>query len=150
MIRNRRPKQDDTAIMELIKTQLVPLSHMSKQDIDQVIKEIPYRLSRGISFVSSSTYESNLFGFIHFMMHGDLLYIDMMAVLPKEQRKNHGRSLLLKAEQFAISRGCKRSKVMVDEGNHKGVQFYKKSGYQLIRYMDIGRCYEMGKNLEEY
>lgn len=150
MIRNRRPKQDDSAIMELIKTQLVPLSHMSKQDIDQVIKEIPLRFSRGISFVASSTYESDLFGFIHFMMHGDLLYIDMMAVSPKQQRKNHGRELLFKAEQFGISRGCIRAKVMVDEGNHKGIQFYKKSGYELIRYMDIGRCYEMEKKLEAY
>ncbi|WP_211746701.1 GNAT family N-acetyltransferase [Paenibacillus sp. Marseille-Q4541] len=150
MIRNRRPKQDDTAIMELIKTQLVPLSHMSKQDIDQVIVEIPLRLSRGITLVSSSTYESNLFGFVHFMMHGNLLYIDMMAVSPKQQRKQHGKELLLKAEHFGISRGCKKSKVMVDEGNNKAVQFYQKSGYKMIRYIDIGRCYEMEKNLDDY
>lgn len=147
MIRNRRPKQDDDAIMELIKTQLVPLSHMSKQDIDQVLKELPFRLSRGISFVSSRTYESNLFGFVHFMLHGDLLYIDMMAVSPKEQRKNHGKELLLKAEHYGLSRGCKRSKVMVDEGNNKGIHFYKKLGYNIVRYVDIGRCYEMEKNL---
>ncbi|MCM3783343.1 GNAT family N-acetyltransferase [Neobacillus mesonae] len=149
MIRNRRPKQDDTAIMELIHTQLVPISHMSKHEINQVIQQIPSRLARGITLVASATYESNILGFVHFMMHGSLLYIDMMAVATKEQRKQHGKELLVKAEHFAISRGCKKSKVMVDEGNKKGILFYQKMGYKMLRYIEIGRCYEMEKSLEQ-
>lgn len=149
MIRNRRPKQDDPAIMELIHSQLVPISHLSKQEINLIIQDIPSRLARGITLVSSANYESNICGFVHFMMHGSLLYIDMMAVSPKEQRKQHGKELLIKAEQFAVSRGCRKSKVMVDEGNKKGLNFYQKMGYKMLRYVDIGRCYELEKGLSD-
>ena len=80
-------------------------------------------------------------------MHGELLYVDMMAVSTREQRKRHGQTLLQRAESFAVSRGCKKSKVMVDEGNIKGTEFYQKNGYHILRYIMVSRCYEMEKRL---
>lgn len=147
VIRQRKSKLDDTAIMRLIDSQLVPLSHMSESEINKIRKEIPLRMNRGMTFVVSSEPDQEAVAFIHFLMHGELLYVDMMAVATKEQRKRYGQNLLLKAEQFAASRGCKRSKVMVDEGNIKGLQFYQKNGYSTIRYIMISRCYEMEKRI---
>ncbi len=147
VIRQRTSKLDDGAIMKLIDTQLVPLSHMSEKEINKIRKEIPLRMNRGMTFVVSPEPDKTAVAFIHFLMHGELLYVDMMAVSPKEQRKRYGQSLLLKAESFAASRGCKRSKVMVDEGNTKGLQFYQKNGYSAIRYIMISRCYELEKTL---
>ncbi|UPK47228.1 GNAT family N-acetyltransferase [Paenibacillus pabuli] len=147
MIRQRKSKLDDVAIMRLIDSQLVPLSHMSESEINKIRKEIPLRMNRGMTFVVSQNPDNEAVAFIHFLMHGELLYVDMMAVAPKEQRKKYGQTLLLKAENFATSRGCKRSKVMVDEGNTKGLHFYQKNGYTLVRYIMLSRCYELEKTL---
>ncbi|WP_062320666.1 GNAT family N-acetyltransferase [Paenibacillus pabuli] len=147
MIRQRNSKLDDAAIMRLIDSQLVPLSHMSEIEINKIRKEIPLRMNRGMTFVVSPEPDKEAVAFIHFLMHGELLYVDMMAVTTKEQRKRYGQTLLHRAENFAASRGCKRSKVMVDEGNAKGLQFYQKNGYITIRYIMLSRCYELEKRL---
>ncbi|WP_366289472.1 GNAT family N-acetyltransferase [Paenibacillus sp. AN1007] len=147
IIRQRSSKLDDGAIMKLIDTQLVPLSHMSEKEIHKIRKEIPLRMNRGMTFVISPEPNQAAVAFIHFLMHGELLYVDMMAVSTKEQRKRYGQTLLHKAESFAVSRGCRKSKVMVDEGNTKGFQFYQKNGYQNLRYIMMSRCYEMEKRL---
>lgn len=147
VIRQRKSKLDDVAIMRLIDSQLVPLSHMSESEINKIRKEIPLRMNRGMTFVVSQNPDNEAVAFIHFLMHGELLYVDMMAVATKEQRKKYGQNLLLKAENFAASRGCKRSKVMVDEGNTKGLRFYQKNGYSTIRYIMLSRCYELEKTL---
>ncbi|CAI6018187.1 hypothetical protein PAECIP112173_00144 [Paenibacillus sp. JJ-100] len=147
IIRQRSSKLDDSAIMRLIDTQLVPLSHMSEKEIHKIRKEIPLRMNRGMTFVISPEPDQAAIAFIHFLMHGELLYVDMMAVSTREQRKRHGQTLLQRAESFAVSRGCKKSKVMVDEGNIKGTEFYQKNGYQVLRYIMVSRCYEMEKRL---
>ncbi|MCJ8013305.1 GNAT family N-acetyltransferase [Paenibacillus sp. KQZ6P-2] len=147
MIRYRRPKQDDEFIMRYIDSQLVPLSHLNPVQIEAVRKEIPKRLGRGITLIACQRYEDNPIGFVHFFMHGELLYIDMLAVAPESQRKKWGNTLMVQAEKFAASRGCKRSKVMVDAGNAGGLSFYKKLGYVALRYHTQNQCHELEKTL---
>ncbi|OZB96316.1 GNAT family N-acetyltransferase [Paenibacillus sp. XY044] len=147
MIRYRRPKQDDAVIMHLIETQLVPLSHMNKSQLEQVRKDLPGRMNRGVTLIASPYYEGDPVGFVHFMLHGDLLYIDMLAVAPESQRKRWGNLLMAHAERFALSRGCKRSKVMVDSGNANGMIFYQKLGYFNIKYHAKNQCHELEKQL---
>lgn len=146
MIRYRSPEHDDPQIFQLIESQLVPLSHLSPKELDKVRREIPVRLRRGVTFVASSGTENRVVGFVHFMMHGELLYIDMLAVAPDAQRKCWGASLMRQAEDFARSRGCKRAKVMVDLGNDKGLSFYLKFGYRMVRIITPSQCYELEKS----
>lgn len=147
MIRYRRPKQDDAFIMRLIDSQLVPISHLSPSQIETVRKEIPKRLSRGITLIACQRYEDDPLGFVHFILHGNLLYIDMLAVTPESQRKRWGNMLMVHAEKFAASRGCTRSKVMVDAGNANGLSFYRKLGYVTVRYHTLNQCHELEKKL---
>lgn len=147
MIRYRRPKQDDPVIFDLIHKELVPFSKMPPHELDAVLKDLPRRLSRGVTLVSSPYYEADPVAFIHFMVHGELLYIDMMAVAPGHRRKSHGKTLMSQAESFAGSRGCKRAKVMVDRDNTAAHQFYRNLGYQTLRYIQMSKCYELEKKL---
>lgn len=147
MIRYRRPKQDDPIIIHLIKKELVPHSSMSQPELEKTIQDIPKRLTRGITLVSSPYYEADPVGFIHFMIHGELLYIDMMAVASQQQRKRHGKTLIAHAENLAGSRGCTRAKVMVDQDNARAHLFYQMSGYDIVRYIPVSRCYELEKKL---
>ncbi|MCL6601394.1 MAG: GNAT family N-acetyltransferase [Paenibacillus sp.] len=147
MIRYRRPKQDDAVILSLIETELVPLSHMPQSVISQIRKEMPRRLGHGVTLVACPDYESDPLGFVHFMLHGDLLYIDMLAITPAAQRKRWGNMLMDRAERFALSRGCKRAKVAVDTGNTPGLTFYQKLDYSIARYLTQSYCYELEKQL---
>ncbi|BFH64668.1 GNAT family N-acetyltransferase [Paenibacillus azoreducens] len=147
MIRYRRPKQDDAFINRLIDSQLVPLSHLSPAQLEAVRKDIPKRLGRGITLIACQRYEDNPLGFVHFILHGDLLYIDMLAVAPESQRKRWGNLLMAHAEKFAASRGCTRSKVMVDAGNASGLSFYRKLGYIAVRYHAQSQCHELERTL---
>jgi ribosomal protein S18 acetylase RimI-like enzyme len=147
MIRYRRPKQDDAVIMDLIESQLVPLSHMPKNVLSQIKKELPLRLGHGVTLVACPDYDHEALGFVHFMLHGDLLYIDMLAISPAARRKRYGKMLMDHAEQFALSRGCQRAKVAVDAGNTAGLAFYQKLDYRIARYLTQSYCYELTKRL---
>ena len=46
VIRQRNSRLDDDAIMSLIDSQLVPLSHMSTNEINKIRKDIPLRMNR--------------------------------------------------------------------------------------------------------
>lgn len=145
MIRYRRPKQDDGIIHQLIEAELVPLSHLPEKALNQVKKELPHRLGRGVTLVASADYDSSPLGFVHFLLHGDLLYIDMLAVSSHAKRKRWGNQLMDHAERFALSRGCLRAKVSVDMGNSAGLAFYEKLGYSISRYSSQTMCYELEK-----
>ncbi|MHA0856607.1 GNAT family N-acetyltransferase [Paenibacillus sp. CMAA1364] len=147
MIRYRRPKQDDIVIIHLIETELVPLSNLSTTEITEIKNNILQRLSHGVTLVASVYYEDDPLGFVHFMLHGDLLYIDMLAVAPAAKRKRWGNLMMVHAEQFARSRGCKRSKVMVDIVNINGLNFYKKLGYKISKMHTSSKYYQMEKSL---
>lgn len=146
IIRYRKPGYDDPIILQLIESQLVPLSHMTKKELDTIRKDIPSRLQRGVTLVASSENDDSVFAFIHFMMHGELLYIDMLAVASTAQRKRWGVRLMEHAEHFAATRGCTRAKVMVDIGNMSGLNFYRKLGYTVTRIIEPSHCYELNKN----
>ncbi|WP_138494129.1 GNAT family N-acetyltransferase [Paenibacillus pinistramenti] len=147
MIRYRRPKQDDPVIYKLIEKELVPQSHLPAAELEKIRKELPARMKRGVTLVASATYDSDPIAFIHFMIHGELLFIDMIAVAGNQQHKRYGKTLMAKAEQFGASRGCLRSKVMVDAGNSHAHQFYTRLGYQTLRFVPQSQCYEMEKPL---
>lgn len=147
MIRYRKPKQDDPVILGLIETQLVPLSNLPQTVLNQLKKDMPLRLKHGVTFVTCYKNKSKPQGFIHFMLHGDLLYIDMLAIAPAAQRKHRGKKLMERAEKFALSRGCRRAKISVDYGNTGGLAFYQKLDYRIARYLNQSYCYELEKQL---
>lgn len=146
MIRTRTAK-DDEMIQYLIDQELVPISHLSPQEKQQIRKDLPRRLDRGMTFVSCKPENLKALGFIHILLHGDLLYLDLMAVAAPEQSKRHGKRLLEHAEQYGRLRRCTRAKVMVDEDNYRGIRFYQRHNYQIIRHVNVSRCYEMEKVL---
>lgn len=148
MIRYRQPGIDDPAIFQLIESQLVPLSHLTDKDLAAVLKDLPARLQRGVTLVASNVPDDRVIAFVHFMLHGELLYIDMLAVAPAAQRKRWGIRLMGHAERFAVTRRCRRAKVMVDIDNLIGLSFYKRLGYSVARTIRISQCYELEKALE--
>lgn len=147
MIRHRKSARDDAAIRWLIDQELVPLSHLSPQDIQQVKKDLPRRLRRGVTLVSCEDQDAQAVGFVHLFVYGALLNIDMLAIDTSKQRKGHGSSLLQAAEQYGRLKQCNKAKLLVDEGNQRAIRFYLRHGYHIARYISASRCYELDKLL---
>jgi ribosomal protein S18 acetylase RimI-like enzyme len=150
MIRLRKKHVDDRQIRKLVDRELVPLSHMHPSLIQKTRKELPQRLEQGITFVSYENDPEIVNGFIHLLLYRRTMLIDMLAVALKAQGKGCGKSLLSHAETLGRTKGCELAKLLVDDDNIRGIQFYRKQGYSILRHDPWNRCYEMSKMLLPY
>lgn len=146
MLRLRQSRIDDRHILHLIEKELIPLSHFP-QSGQALKKDVNARLKRGVTFVKSKTARSAPFGFVHLLIHGKLMYLDMLAVHYKYQGKGYGKDLLHCAERYAKVQGCSEVKLLVDYENVKALRFYEQMGYQTVRYMKETFCFELTKTL---
>ncbi|WP_308635899.1 GNAT family N-acetyltransferase [Paenibacillus silvisoli] len=147
MIRARIARTDDDEIIRLIKTELIPLSYTASPRDAQTMRELPRRLSDGVSLVYSRSKRSIPLGFIHYYLRGEMLLYDMLVVHPRHRDKKIGTKLMTKAEEQAKENGCRIGRLFVDEGNPKAQRLYTRLGFQTIRYVHEVRCYEMVKML---
>lgn len=148
LIRLRRPRTDDAEIIHLIKTELIPLSHTAHPRDASVIRELPKRLRRGITFVASRTKTSKPRGFVHLMTAGEILLFDMLAVHPKHRGKQVGTMLMAQGEAYGRAQGCSIARLFVDDINPRASRLYARIGYETIRHYPELRLYEMTKALK--
>ncbi|REE85192.1 ribosomal protein S18 acetylase RimI-like enzyme [Paenibacillus taihuensis] len=149
MIRARRARIDDDEIIRLIKCELIPLSYTASPRDAQTIRELPRRLSDGVTLVSSRTKSSLPQGFLHFYTQGERLLLDMLVVHPQHRNKQIGTKLLCKAEEHARLAGCRYATLFVDFSNPRAQRLYQRLGFQTIRSYPELRCYEMAKRLDQ-
>ncbi|WP_219838644.1 N-acetyltransferase [Paenibacillus sp. R14(2021)] len=147
MIRARRARTDDQEIIRLIKQELIPLSYTASPRDAQTIRELPKRLSDGVSLVYSRTKKSMPLGFIHFYTRGQLLLYDMLVVHPQHRGKQIGTLLMNEAELHSRQQGATHARLFVDYGNPRAQRLYARLGFQTVRYYSDLRCYEMLKAL---
>lgn len=147
MIRLRKKNVDDKQIRKLVDCELVPLSHMHPSLIQKARKELPQRLDQGITFVSYENDPKIVNGFIHLLLYQRTILIDMLAVASKAQGKGCGKALLSRAETLGRTKGCESARLLVDDDNIRGIHFYRKQGYSILRHDSWNRCYEMSKML---
>ncbi|SDW44600.1 N-acetyltransferase [Paenibacillus sp. CF384] len=147
MIRARIARTDDEEIIRLIKSELIPLSYTASPRDAQTIRELPRRISDGVSLVYSRSKRSIPLGFLHYYTRGDILLFDMLVVHPQHRGKQIGTHLITKAETKAKEKGCSVARLFVDHGNPKAQRLYSRLGYQTVRFIPEVRCYEMVKPL---
>lgn len=146
MIRWRR-QGDDRAIVELVRTQLVPISPWKHPRDGRLRIEVQRRLRRGPTFVASRARKSPPFAFVHLEIHGKVLFVDLLAVDSRHQNRQWGTELMKRAEHYARKRGCEISHLFVDEGNVRGLRFYERLGYEVVSHMEAMKAYHMRKPL---
>ncbi|MBW7476607.1 GNAT family N-acetyltransferase [Paenibacillus oenotherae] len=148
MIRFRRPRTDDAEIIRLIKTELIPLSYTAHPRDASTIRDLPKRLRRGVTFVSSRTKTSKPQGFVHLVTIGETLLFDMLAVHPNHRGKQAGTMLMAQGEAYGRAQGCSIARLFVDDINPRASRLYARIGYKTIRHYPELRLYEMIKPLK--
>ncbi|MFC5528643.1 GNAT family N-acetyltransferase [Cohnella yongneupensis] len=147
MIRWRR-QGDDRGIVELVRTQLVPISPWRHPRDGRLRFEVQKRLRRGPTLVVARTRQSVPFAFVHMEIRGNVLFVDLLAVDSRHQNRQWGTELMRRAEQYGRKRGCTVSHLFVDEGNTRGVRFYERLGYHVISHIEALKAFHMHKSLE--
>jgi len=144
----RWKQQGDTkGIVELVRKQLVPLSPWQHPSATGLRMEVVRRLRRGPTFVASRTRQSPPFGFVHIEIRGSVLFVDLLAVDVRHQNRSWGTELMRRAESYGRKKGCTVAYLFVDEGNARGIRFYRRLGYESLAYVDALKAYHMHKSL---
>ncbi|QMV43424.1 GNAT family N-acetyltransferase [Cohnella cholangitidis] len=147
MIRWRQPR-DDKGIVELVRTQLVPISPWQHPTGSRLHYEISRRVRRGATLVASRTRRSPPIAFLHMEFRGPTLLIDLLAVDSRHQSKQLGTALMRHAEQYARNKGSEMSHVYVDEENYRALSFYRRLGYHTLRAIPSLKVVELIKSLQ--
>lgn len=146
LIRWKKPG-DERAIVGLVRTQLVPISPRPGLRGSRLRRELRPRLRRGATLVASRSARGEPFAFVHVELRSTTLFIDLLAVEPAEQNRRWGSTLLAAAERYGVENGCSESRLFVDENNERGLRFYAKHGYAVVRHIPQAACYELFKPL---
>lgn len=148
MIRLRKPG-DDEAIVELVRTELVPLSTSHRLRERQLRRDMATRLQRGSTFVAARWPGGEPFGFVHVEVRNSVLFVDLLAVSASKQNRSWGTELMRCAEDYGVRNGCTEARLFVDDTNFRGLRFYGKLGYAVVGQISGLRCYELFKPLGE-
>jgi len=146
LIRWRRIR-DDKAIVELVRTQLVPISPWQHPRDGRLHADIVKRLRKGATLVASKTDRSPPLGFLHMEFRHPKLFIDLLAVDSRHQNKKFGTALMQRAEIYGRSQGCVASHVFVDDHNYRALRFYRRLGYDTLSVIPSLKVVELVKSL---
>ncbi|TXK75131.1 GNAT family N-acetyltransferase [Paenibacillus sp. N3.4] len=146
MIRKRLASIDDSAIHRLVVEQLVPYSRTFDPSKPITLTEIRKRLKQTTTFVMAKSNKQAL-GFISLLSKSHILFIDMLAVDPREQRRGWGHKLMQTAEQYGKRERCHTAELLVDDSNPKALQFYLNRGYNIKEYVSQLNCYMLTKRI---
>ncbi|MBJ6360520.1 GNAT family N-acetyltransferase [Paenibacillus sp. GCM10012307] len=146
IIRSYR-NSDKKAVLQLIKTELIPKSHTVHSLDGPLLRAIPRRLQEGLTLVASRTRSSAPVAFIHLMHDKEVLFVDMLVVHSRYQGRQLGRHLMELAETSGRLHGCSKAILYVDKGNEGACRFYGRLGYSTQRFIKELKCYELTKAL---
>jgi ribosomal protein S18 acetylase RimI-like enzyme len=146
LIAKRKPEQDDTMIIQLIKDELLPLALLRFPDTRFSKEDFLQRLSIGTTYIWKER-ASRITGFIHLFVQDQTVWLDMIAVHRKQQGKGIGHKLLQHALNFGKAHRMNAISLYVDKSNRRAIRFYKLLGFQSIQYHPHIYCYEFSKSL---
>jgi ribosomal protein S18 acetylase RimI-like enzyme len=146
MIRKRLSSVDDPVIHRLVVEQLVPFSRIFDASALATFTEIRKRLNRNVTFVASRG-SRHPFGFVSLVRKSRVLYVDMLAVDPREQSRGWGQQVMKVAENYGKTEKCRTVELLVDDSNEKAYRFYVGRGYSVKQYMPSLACYMMTKTI---
>lgn len=146
MIRKRLAANDDRAIHRLVVEQLAPFSRQYQSGMIISFSEIRKRLNHNKTFVAAKGYKQP-YGFISVIRKSNVLFVDMLAVDPREQGKGLGKELMKMAEEYGKSERCRTAELFVDDSNPNAIGFYTSKGYEIQEYIPELSCYRMKKKL---
>ena len=87
-------------------------------------------------FIAEET-KGNLIGFHVCKIHDNIIWSEMLYVIPNERRKGIASALYEKAEMIAKEIGCDTVYNWVHPNNFRSIPFLKKRGYNVLNLIEV-------------
>jgi len=142
------PYKDD------FKAKLVPLiaqnaialaklkSREKKVDLDSASEDLSYYLKNKFPIFLAINERDEILGFTICRVDENVVWDELLYVIPEERRKGIASALFKRAEQVAIELGGDTLYNWVHPNNEKSIPFLKKQGYDVLNFIEIRKKYE--------
>lgn len=145
VIRLRNPVKDDSRLLRLVITRLMPFARRARPETTINRREILRRWRDCRVLVASKG--SMPVGFVSCKVAEGVLTIDMLAVDRRVEGRGMGSALITAAEKYGKGQGAYLSQLAVDEPNGHAQTFYERKGYGVEIYLPEHRMYILSKKL---
>src|SRR5690606_22649311 len=102
-------------------------------------RDIARKLSEQPELFLVAVDEQKLVGTAMVGFDGHRGWVYYLAVMPGQQRRSVGRTLMAEAERLLMARGCPKICLMVRSTNADVIEFYKRLGYAQDDVVTLGR-----------
>lgn len=127
-----------TKLLGLNRISLAELRSVQKKlDLDAAKEELDYYLGREFPiFLAIDEFENTL-GFTVCRIEENVVWDELLYVIPESRRNGVGSALFAKAEELAQKLGRETLYNWVHPNNYRSIPFLKKQGYNVLNLIEV-------------
>lgn len=122
--------KDDGKIAGMVNAWTADEKRVNDRHNDKLMRR--YAGWRYLRYLAVGLYLYNIAEFIGSNLSSNDFYIQMVAIYPQFRGRGHSKTLLHHAHELAVSQGCRRLVLDVDERNTVAIAAYSKVGFDVI------------------
>jgi ribosomal protein S18 acetylase RimI-like enzyme len=138
---------------DVFKTKLIPLiaqnaislaklkNREKEVDFEAANEDLEYYLRNKFPFFLAIDDDNKILGFTVCRIDENVVWDELLYVIPEERRKGIASALFKRAEQVAIELGGDTLYNWVHPNNEKIIPFLKKQGYEVLNFIEIRKKY---------
>jgi GNAT superfamily N-acetyltransferase len=112
-------------------------NRIKKFDLNAAKEELDYYFTKQYPIFIAINDNLELIGFTVCRVDEDVVWDELLYIIPEERRKGVGSALFKKAEQLALSKGGQTLYNWVHPNNFRSIPFLKKHGYDVLNLIEI-------------
>jgi GNAT superfamily N-acetyltransferase len=131
-------KQQLIQLLAQNRIDLAELKNREKNlDLKAASEELDYYIKKNFPIFVALDKAEKMIGFTVCRVDEDVVWNELLYVIPEERKKGVGSGLFLKAEEFALSLGQNTMYNWVHPNNHRSIPFLKKHGYDVLNLIEV-------------
>lgn len=123
-------KYTDARAISLLSKKLIEYELPTTKYTEKRVKDAIRHESKNVAVIKQG---GKLMGFGIMTYHDDSANLDLLAVLPEYQGSGLAQEVVAWLEKVALNSGLFNIEVQARERNQKGIKFYQKLGYKVIK-----------------
>ena len=131
----------ETQLIALIAKNRIALAELRKRekqlDMDAAREELNYYLNKDFPIFLAVSENQDLIGFTVCRVDEEIVWDELLFVIPEERRKGVGSALFKRAEEFAKELGGHTLYNWVLPNNYRSIPFLKKHGYEVLNLIEV-------------
>ena len=136
-------RNDLTKLLGLNRIELAKLRSIQRQlDLKAAKEELEYYLDKKYPIYLAIDETESILGFTVCKIEDDVVWDELLYVIPEMRRNGVGSALFAKAEEIAQSLGRETLYNWVHPNNYRSIPFLKKQGYNVLNLIEVRKKVE--------